>query len=288
MTLINRPRRSVLYMPGSNPRALAKGQKLHVDSIIMDLEDAVSPENKSTARDTIAAALSQRSLYGKRELVIRVNGLDSEWGTTDLEQMGTLAANAIVLPKIENASMVDDAMVHLPSNTSIWCMIETPRGVMHAEEIANHPNVHCLVMGTSDLTKDLRSLHTPKRMPMLTSLSWCLLAARAANVAILDGVHLDLNDAQGFQESCLQGLELGFDGKTLIHPNQIDTANQIFAPSDATIEWSRKIIQAFEASIGKGQGVVVVDGKLVENLHVADAKRLLELNEMISELHIAA
>ena len=282
-----RPRRSVLYMPGSNPRALAKGKTLAADGLIFDLEDAVAPESKVEARNHIVDALKSKNEYGSREIVIRTNGLDSEWGADDLIAMCDVGADAILLPKVENSSMVDQALDKMgvgSRGTAIWCMMETPRGIMHAEEIADHPNVTCLVMGTSDLTKDLRSLHTPMRLPMLSSLSWCLLAARAANIAILDGVHLDLADTDGFSASCKQGRELGFDGKTLIHPKQLDAANECFAPDHETIVWSKKIIAAFEESKALGKGVTLVEGKLVENLHVAEARRLLELADMIDAM----
>lgn len=279
-----RPRRSVLFVPGSNSKALAKSTTLAADSIIIDLEDAVAPESKATARSMVADALATRSLFGKRELIIRVNGLNSDWGVTDLEYLRRLEVDAVLLPKVEHASAIDAALAYLVSDTAIWCMIETPRGVMHAEEIANHPNVNCLVLGTSDLTKDLRAQHTQDRLPLLASLSFCLLAARAAEINIVDGVHLDLDDHPGLVTSCQQGLELGFDGKTLIHPKQISVANEIFSPSIEQLKWSHKIIEAFETSNREGHGVTVVNGKLVENLHIAEARRLIDLYDLINEL----
>jgi citrate lyase subunit beta / citryl-CoA lyase len=281
-----RPRRSVLYMPGSNPRALEKGKSLPADSLILDLEDAVAPDAKAQGRDAIRDALSDKPSYGNRELVVRVNGLDTAWGYDDLAAMAAGGADAILLPKIESADMVRRAVSVLeangaPAHLPIWVMIETPRGVLRVEEIADHPSVGCLVMGTSDLTKEMQALHTPARLPMLTSLGLCVLAARAARIAILDGVYLDLNDDAGLVESCRQGRELGFDGKTLIHPRQIEPANAAFGPDEAALAEARKIIAAFEAAQAQGKGVVVVDGRLVENLHVAEAKRLVAMDEAI-------
>lgn len=288
-----RPRRSMLYMPGSNARALEKGRTLAADALILDLEDAVAPDAKETARRQILDALAQGG-YGKREILVRVNGLDSEWGRDDIAAMAKSGADAILLPKVEGAEMVRQVEEILadqgaPANLAIWCMIETPLGVLHAEEIAwGSRRVGGFVMGTSDLAKDLHCLHTPGRLPFVTSLSLCILAARAHGVAILDGVHLDLADDEGFAASCRQGLEFGFDGKTLIHPKTIEAANEIFAPSADELAWSEKIIAAHAEATAQGKGVVVVDGKLVENLHVEDAKRIVGLAAMIGEMEMAA
>ncbi|MFO1068478.1 MAG: CoA ester lyase [Geminicoccaceae bacterium] len=281
-----RPRRSVLYMPGSNPRALEKGRTLAADALILDLEDAVAPDAKVGARDIIKAALAEKAAFGRRELVVRVNGLDTAWGEGDLVAMAETPADAILLPKVESAAMVQEAAETLdgagaPHDLPIWCMMETPRGILHAEEIADHPRVQCLVMGTSDLTKDLQALHTPLRLPMLASLAQCLLAARAARIGIVDGVYLDLADDTGFRAACQQGRELGFDGKTLIHPKQLDAANEVFAPSPEAVAWAHRITTEFEAARAAGKGVVVVDGKLIENLHVAEARRLIALAQAI-------
>jgi citrate lyase subunit beta/citryl-CoA lyase len=281
-----RPRRSFLYMPGSNPRALDKGRTLAADGLILDLEDAVAPDAKEAGRAAIRKALEGREAYGRRELVVRVNGLDSPWGQADLVAMAASGADAILLPKVESADSVRRALGVLeangaPAGLPIWCMMETPRGILHAEEIADAPQVACLVMGTSDLTKDLQARHTAQRLPMLPSLALCLLAARAARIAILDGVHLDLGDEAGFRAACEQGRELGFDGKTLIHPKQLDVANAVFGPTLEAVADARKIIAAFEAAQAEGKGVVLVDGKLVENLHVAEAKRLVALARAI-------
>ena len=281
-----RPRRSVLYMPGSNPRALEKGRTLPADGLILDLEDAVAPDAKEGARATIRAALTEKGASGRRELLARVNGLDTPWGHGDLAAMATAGADGVLLPKVESADMVRRACAVLdtaggPADLPVWCMMETPRGILHAEEISSHPRVAGFVMGTSDLTKDLQALHTGMRLPMLPSLAICLLAARAAGIAIVDGVYLDLADEEGFVASCRQGRELGFDGKTLIHPKQIEAANAAFGPSEDAVAVARRMIEAFEAARAEGKGVVVVDGKLVENLHVAEARRLVALAEAV-------
>jgi citrate lyase subunit beta/citryl-CoA lyase len=278
MSIKTRPRRSVLYMPGSNPRALEKARTLPADGLIFDLEDAVAPDAKDAARDYVLAALKQGG-YGNREILIRVNGLSTPWGQEDLAAAARSGADGVLLPKVESAAMVREAEAHLAeADQAIWCMMETPKGILRAEEIAgSSPRLGGLVMGTSDLAKDLHAAHTAMRLPMLVSLGQCLLAARAFGLAILDGVHLDLDDEEGFRQSCLQGRELGFDGKTLIHPKTIDAANGIFAPSPAELAWAAKIITAFESGKIKGTGVVVVEGKLVEQLHVDAAKRLVAL-----------
>ncbi|MEK9672305.1 MAG: CoA ester lyase [Rhodospirillaceae bacterium] len=287
-----RPRRSVLYMPGSNARALEKGRGLAADALILDMEDAVAPDAKQTARDLINAAIAEGG-YGMRELTVRVNGLDSPWGKDDLNVAAKMGAHAVVVPKVESKQMVLDVIKALdaaggPKHLPIWAMMETPMGMLHAEEIAfAHPRLQCLVMGTSDLAKDLRATHTPDRIPFMTSLGLCLLAARAAGIAILDGVHLDLADDEGFKAHCVQGKELGMDGKTLIHPKTIDMANQVFSPSDDEVAWSKCIIKAHAEAEKAGKGVVLVDGKLIENLHVEGAKRLVAMAEAIAGMEAA-
>lgn len=284
-----RPRRSVLYMPGSNPRALEKGKSLAADGLILDLEDAVSPDAKVDARDNIKTALQDKAAYGRRELIVRTNGLDTEWGRDDLAAMATAGADAILLPKVENGETVREAASILeasgaPAGLAIWCMMETPLAMLHAEAIAAaHQKLAALVMGTSDLAKELNCAHTALRLPMITSLGLCLLAARAHKLAILDGVYLDLGDDEGFRASCQQGRELGFDGKTLIHPKQLDAANSAFAPSAEEVAQAKKIIEAHKVAAAEGKGVVVVDGKLIENLHVAMAERLVVMAEAIQE-----
>ena len=293
MAATPRPRRSVLYMPGSNTRALEKGRTLPADALILDLEDAVAPDAKEEARANIRAALAEGG-YGKREILVRVNGADTPWGRDDLIAMATAGADGILLPKVESAAAVLDAQALLdanggPADLPLWCMIETPLGVLHAEEIgASTPRLGGFVMGTSDLAKDLHCLHTPQRLPFLTSLNLSVLVARAFGLAVLDGVHLDLSDDEGFRAACRQGLELGFDGKTLIHPKTIAAANETFGPAESEVDQSRKIIEAFEAASAEGKGVVVLDGKLVENLHVENAKRVLALAAMIGELEAAS
>ncbi len=283
-----RPRRSVLYMPGSNARALEKGRTLPADCLILDLEDAVAPDAKETARGRIRDALRDGG-YGRRELIVRVNGLDTAWGRDDITAAADSGADAILLPKVESADAVRQAVAALddsgaPEGLALWCMMETPRGMLHAEEIASaSPRVEALVMGTSDLAKDLQAAHTRERLPMITSLGLCLLAARAAGIAILDGVYLDLADDEGFEYSCRQGKELGFDGKTLIHPKTIEAANRIFAPSEEEVAWSRTIIEAHAEADREGKGVVVVDGKLIENLHVEGARRLVAMAQAIEK-----
>ena len=281
------PRRSALYMPGANARALEKGRSLPADVLILDLEDSVAPEAKAEARSSIAAALAEGG-YGHREIAVRVNGLDTPWGEADLKAVAGMGCHAALLPKVETASMVIEALKVLdaagaPESLAIWCMMETPLGVLNAREIAfASPRVGCLLMGTSDLAKDLKARHTPDRLAFLYALQRCILAARAAGVGILDGVHLDLADDEGFWASCEQGRDLGMDGKTLIHPKTIAAANEVFAPTADEIAWARKIIDAHGAAAAEGKGLVVVDGKLVENLHVAEAKSLVAMADAIA------
>jgi citrate lyase subunit beta/citryl-CoA lyase len=284
-----RPRRSVLYMPGSNARAQEKAKTLPADAIILDLEDAVAPDAKAAAREIVCNSVQQGG-YGGRELIIRVNGLDTPWGAEDIRAAVSVQPDAILVPKVESAEMVHKVESLMEANgalatTAIWCMIETPRGVLRVADIAAASSrLGALIMGTSDLVKDVHARHTPMRLPMLTSLSLCILAARAEGLAILDGVYLDLQDTEGFRNACVQGLELGFDGKTLIHPSQVEPTNDVYAPDAAEVDLSYRIIEAFAAAEKEGKGVVVVDGKLVENLHVENAKRLVALAEAITLL----
>lgn len=287
MATVTRPRRSVLYMPGSNTRALEKAKTLAADGLILDLEDATAPDAKDEARKNVVAAAGD---YGKREVLIRVNGLNTQWGQADILAAATSKADGILLPKVESADAVRLTASIMeaagaPADMAIWCMMETPLGILHAEEIANaHPRMGGFVMGTSDLAKDLHAEHTPQRLPFVTSLGLCMLAARAYGLAILDGVYLDLQDDEGFKASCVQGREFGFDGKTLIHPKTIGMANEAYAPSPESVDWSRKIIEAHAEAARQGKGVVVVDGKLIENLHVENARRLVSLSEQIDAL----
>ena len=281
-----RPRRSVLYMPGSNPRALDKGRSLPADALILDLEDAVAPDAKETARQQVGEAVSQGG-YGPRELAIRVNGLDTDWGAEDVKMAARSGADAVLLPKVESAEMVHDLDTRLklhgaPDDMAIWVMMETPKGILNADAIAGASRrLNVLVMGTSDLVKDLHAHHTDDRQPVLASLSHGVLAGRAHGRAVVDGVHLDLNDMAGFEASCRQGLELGMDGKTLIHPKTVDIANRIFAPDADEVAEARRIIDAHAEARKKGEGVVVLDGKLMEKLHVENARRIVALAEAI-------
>jgi citrate lyase subunit beta/citryl-CoA lyase len=281
-----RPRRSVLYMPGSNTRALEKARTLPADALIFDLEDAVSADAKPQARRNILDALADGG-YGFREIIIRINGLSTPWGYEDLAAAARSGAHAVLIPKVESADTVRQVEAVLdnlgaPETLAIWAMMETPLGMLHAEEISSAtPRLACLVMGTSDLAKDLHASHTRDRMPMVTSLGLCLLAARAYGLAIIDGVHLDLRDDEGLAYACKQGVAFGFDGKTLIHPRTIAIANDAFAPTADEVEWSKKIIEAHAAAVAEGRGVAVLDGKLIENLHVVNAKRMVDLARAI-------
>ncbi|HJU19565.1 MAG TPA: CoA ester lyase [Stellaceae bacterium] len=288
-----RPRRSLLYMPGSSPRALEKARGLAADGLIFDLEDAVAPDAKEGARAIIAAALAAGG-YGRRECVLRVNPLDTPWGYGDLAAAATMPIDAVLLPKLESPDRVCLAVSLLetlgaPDSLAVWCMLETPLGILAAREIAGaSPRVAALVVGTSDLTKDLHASATRERLPLLTALGLVLLAARGHGLAVLDGVFLDLADEDGFAFACRQGRELGFDGKTLIHPKQIGPANAAFAPSREEVAWARRIIAAHAEAAAKGAGVALVDGKLVERLHVEGARRLVALAEEIDRLAAAA
>jgi citrate lyase subunit beta/citryl-CoA lyase len=281
-----RLRRSVLFMPASNARALARARTLPADALVFDLEDAVAPDAKPEARRMAVAAASAGG-YAPREVVIRVNGLDTPWGRDDLAAVAGSSAGAILLPKVESAVAVHDVLGVLdaagaPASLALWAMLETPRGILRAEAIATAPRVAALVMGTSDLTKDLRARHTPDRLPLVTSLGLCVLAARAHGLAALDGVHLDLDDEAGFLAACRQAAAMGFDGKTLIHPKTIAVANEAFAPAPDEVARARRIIDAHADAVARGQGVVVVDGRLVENLHVQEARRVVALATAIA------
>jgi citrate lyase subunit beta / citryl-CoA lyase len=275
-----RPRRSVLFMPGSNARALEKARTLPADALILDLEDAVAPEAKVEARDRVLAAVRAGG-YGRRELIVRVNGPGTPWGPDDLAAVVDAGVDAVLLPKVESADAVTAATSVLGPAAVVWCMLETPRGILNAPTIAAAPQVAALVMGTSDLGKDLHARPTRDRLPLLTSLELCVLAARAAGITALDGVHLDLDDEHGFAAACRQAADLGFDGKTLIHPRQVATANEVFAPAASEVDWARRVIAAHGDAVARGHGVVVLDGRLVENLHVEDARRVLALADAI-------
>ncbi|MSQ19747.1 MAG: CoA ester lyase [Betaproteobacteria bacterium] len=287
--MIVRPRRSALYMPGSNARALDKARSLPADVLIFDLEDAVAPSAKSVARESVREATAAGG-YGRRELLVRINGLDSDWGQPDIEAMAAADIDGIVIPKVENAAQIQAVAERLrragaTGALPLWCMIETPRGVLSVEDIADaSPQVAGLIMGTSDLSKELNATPDSTRWPLATSLGLCLLAAKAYGKIILDGVYLDLDDEPGFAAQCVQGRAFGFDGKTLIHPKTIDQANAVFGPTADEIAWARRVIATHAAAAQAGLGVVVVDGKLIENLHVAAAQRTVQLATAIAAL----
>jgi citrate lyase subunit beta/citryl-CoA lyase len=287
-----RPRRSVLYMPGANTRALEKARSLPADALIFDLEDAVAPDAKESARANVVAATKSRG-YGKREIAIRCNGLATLWGKADVAAIAQSGADAILVPKVESAGDVANIVSlleasHAPRTMAVWAMMETPLGVLRAEEIAAaHKRLQLFVMGTNDLVKDMRARHTPMRLPMVTALGLGMLAARAHGLTILDGVYNDIQDVEGFKEVCRQGLEMGFDGKTLIHPSQIEPCNEIFAPSAAELEMAAKVVTAFKAAQAEGKGVVVVEGRMIENLHVEQAERALAMAAAIKEMQAA-
>ena len=274
-----RPRRSVLYMPASRASALEKAKSLPADALIFDLEDAVAPDAKADARGmAVQAALSGE--YGRREIAIRANGLDTPWGKEDLQAIARSGAHAVVIPKVESTKMLEEAAQILadsgaPENLWLWAMIETPKGVLRVEEIAANSKLTVLVMGTSDLAVDLTANHTPERIPFLTSFGLVLLAARAHGRSVLDGVHLNLTDDKEFEAHCRQAVDMGFDGKTLIHPKQVAPANAWFGPDPKAVENAEKVVEAYETAIATGQGVATLDGKLIENLHAVQARRIL-------------
>ena len=272
-------------MPGSNARALEKARTLNADSLVLDLEDAVAPDQKASAREQVLAAVTAGG-FGHREVVVRVNAFDTRWGRDDIVAMANAPIAALCLPKVESAEEVNAVVQLLKQENSalkLWLMAETPRGVLNVDEICGaDERVEVLVMGTSDLAKELRVPHTPDRLGLQTSLQLCVLAARAHELDILDGVYLDIKDDAGFAVSCDQGVALGFDGKTLIHPSQIDRANAAFAPAPEVIERARRILDAWREAEAEGKAVAVVDGKLVENLHVAEAERHLAIYEAIN------
>ncbi len=278
-----RPRRSVLYMPASNERALEKARSIPCDALILDLEDAVAPESKPAARDA-ACAVSASGDYGSREVTIRVNGADTEWHADDLAAACAAGPDAIVVPKVGSAdavlALVEAMAGHdAPEHTMLWAMVETPAAMLHAEEIAAaSERLTVLVMGTNDLVKELYAEHVPGRAPLLPALGLALLAARATGTAILDGVFNDVKDSEGFLAECEQGRQLGFDGKTLIHPGQVEGANRAFAPSDAAVADAREVLAAWES---RTSGVVTVHGRMIENLHVDSARRTLSIHEAI-------
>ncbi|KJK11099.1 malyl-CoA thiolesterase [Terrabacter sp. 28] len=276
-------------MPSSNERALEKAKTLPVDALILDLEDAVAPDAKEAARENACAA-ARSGEYGRRELTIRVNGLGSRWHEADLAAAAAAGPDAIVVPKVNSADEVSGLVAAMeaagaPEHTRLWAMVETPVAVLHAEEIARaSERLACLVLGTNDLYKELGATFAPGRAAISASLQLALLAARAAGVAIVDGVFNDVKDTEGFLAEARQGRELGFDGKTLIHPGQVEPANEVFAPSEAQVEDARAVIAAFEEAQAQGRGVATLNGRLIENLHVDTARKVLATAEAIAAL----
>lgn len=282
MDINTRPFRSVLYIPGSKDRALDKARGLPVDAIIFDLEDAVSPDAKIEARATLKSALAAGG-YGARYKIIRINGLDSEWGQGDIAALRDADADAFLIPKVASPDDVQAVVDLLGNAKPIWAMIETPLGVLNASAIAAHPHLQGFVAGTNDLAKELNCRFRADRMQLQTALQTMLLAARAYDVVAIDGVYNQFKDDDGLRGECEQGRDLGFDGKTLIHPAQIAIANECFAPSAAEIELAQRYIAAFQEVEAAGQGVAVVDGKIVENLHVETAMKTLAKAKAIAQ-----
>jgi citrate lyase subunit beta/citryl-CoA lyase len=281
-----RPRRSVLYMPSSNAKALEKAKTLPVDGIILDLEDAVAPDAKAEAREAAAAAV-QSGAYGARELIIRVNGIGTEWHDADIAAAAAAGPDVVLVPKVNSAEEVQQLVAALesagaPAKTSLWAMVETPIGMLNALSIAQaSPRLTGFVMGTNDLVKELYAEHVPGRQPVITGLGLALLAARAAGIVIVDGVYNDVKDVDGFLAECEQGRQMGFDGKTLIHPGQVEGANAAFAPSEQAVEDARGILEAWD---NRTTGVVTYKGRMVENLHVESAQRTLSIHDAIQAL----
>ncbi len=294
MTSIARPRRSVLYMPGSNARALEKARSIPADALILDLEDAVAPDAKTEARAQVCDAVKQGG-YGKREIIIRVNALSTEWGAADIEAAVAAGPDAILVPKISSAEDVRAASALLDKagageGLQLWAMMETPLAMLQAQAIAataSETRMTVWVMGTNDIAKELRCAHTPDRLPMVTSLGLCMLAARAYGITILDGVYNDIKDESGFAAICEQGRDLGLDGKTLIHPSQVGPCNTIFSPDVDEVAFSRQVIEAFKLPENAGKGVIKVDGKMVELLHAEIAERVVSIADAIAELEAA-
>jgi citrate lyase subunit beta/citryl-CoA lyase len=293
MNLPLRPRRSVLYMPGANARALDKARALPADGLILDLEDAVAPDAKDLARQQVVAAIRQGG-YGPRELVVRINPPASSWGRADVAAVAGCGADAVLAPKIESAADVLSLVAALdeagaPAGLPVWAMVETPRAFLRLEAIAGaHPRLAVLVVGTSDLVKDLHARHSRDRAETATARSLAVLAARAYGLGALDGVHLDLDDDAGLELACAQGRDMGYDGKTLIHPKQIAAANAAFGPSPAELTAAGEIVAAWRDAQAAGRGVVVISGRLVERLHVEEAQRQLAIAEAIARNAMAA
>ena len=284
MDASTQPYRSVLYIPGSKERALEKARSLPCDAIIFDLEDAVAPDAKEGARETLADALRSGG-YGKRAKIVRINALTTKWGLDDVRTLRDAGADAILLPKVNTRSDVDNLADLLDSDMPIWTMMETPVSVFNARDIAAHGRVTGLVTGTNDLTKDLGSRYRADRLPLMTALQMIVMAARASRgVVAIDGVYNRFRDGDGLKAECEQGRDLGFDGKTLIHPAQIEVTNTAFAPTSSEIDLAERQITAYRESQASGLGIAVVDGQIVENLHVVAAERILSKASAIAEM----
>lgn len=287
----SRPYRSVLYIPGSKERALEKAQGLAADAIIFDLEDAVAPDEKANARELLASTLA-RADYGPRGKLVRINGFDTEWGEKDLDVIALARPEAILLPKVNGAADIEALARKLDARaetaeTTIWAMMETPLGILNAQAIAAAPRMAGFVMGTNDLAKELNCRFRADRLPMQMALQTCLMAARAAGIVAVDGVYNAFKDEDGLRAECEEGRDLGFDGKSLIHPAQLEIANKVFAPDAAALDLARRQIAAFDAAMAEGQAVAVVDGKIVENLHIVTARSVLARAEAIEHLQKA-
>ena len=277
-----RPFRSVLYIPGSKPRALEKARGLPVDAIIFDLEDAVSVDEKVSARATLAEELTKGG-YGNKFRIVRINGLDTQWGEDDARAAASMDCDAVLLPKVETTEQIN-ALAAMIGDRPIWAMMETAKGMLNAAALACHPQLTGMVMGTNDLAKELQTRFRPDRLPLMSGLGLCLLAAKAEGLVIVDGVYNAFKDDDGLKLECDQGRDMGFDGKTLIHPAQVDISNTAFAPSADEVDLARRQIAAFEEVEASGQGVAVVDGRIVENLHVVTAREVLAKAEAIEAL----
>ena len=290
----HRPRRSCLYMPGANPRALEKAKSLAADTLILDLEDAVAPDAKEDARDTVCKAVKDGG-YGKREIVIRINGLDTEWGLTDMKAAVEAGPDAILAPKVIDGGDIDrldDAMSRAgaPKEMGLWVMIEMPKAILNIMDIAEaagRTRLSAFVMGTNDLAKELRAVNDPDRTAFQSSLGLTMAAARAYDIVAIDGVYNDISSAEGLEREVQQGRLLGFDGKTLIHPSQIETTNRIFAPEEAAVQQAHDVIAAFADPANKGKGVLKVNGKMTELLHLEEARRIVAVDEAIKAMEAA-
>lgn len=281
---MTRPWRSVLYIPASKTRALDKARTLPVDAIIFDLEDAVAPSEKAAARGTLATALAEGG-YGARARLVRINGLDTEWGKDDATTAAGMDCDAVLVPKVNGPDDLD-AVAAIAGEMRLWAMMETPRGILNAAAIADHALLDGFIMGTNDLAKDLGARFRPDRLPLTGALQTCMLAARAAGIVCVDGVYNAFKDDDGLRAECEQGRDLGMDGKTLIHPAQVQITNAVFAPTPDELELAERQIAAFDEATAKGQGVAVVDGRIVENLHVATARATLDKMRAIEALEV--